>query len=73
MDAVACIGVSLDPFSVTLEGEGCQNCVPQPGDWVQVTAVTIHFVDITTSEWSLCGGTCRGKQDKPRLGAGPEF
>jgi hypothetical protein len=60
------VGASFDPFSVTFEGKGCDDCIPQAGDWIEVSATTILAVDVTTYRWSLCGGTCKG--EKTQLG-----
>lgn len=67
------LGASWDPFSLTIEGEGCDNCVPGPGDWITATAGTLLALDITTYEWWLCGGRCRGKKTQIGFALGLEI
>lgn len=73
LKSVTSLGASIDPFTVTFDGEGCANCVPGPGNWITATAGTILALDITTWEWSLCGGRCRGKKTTVGFSLGLEI
>ncbi len=73
MNDPTCVGASFKPFSVNLEGDGCNGCVPQKGDWIRISSVTILLVDITTYEWFLCGGRCHGKMTRPGFAFGFEI
>jgi hypothetical protein len=73
LKSVTSLGASIDPFNVDFEGDGCNNCVPGPGDWITATAGTIVAIDITTWEWSLCGGRCRGRKTTVGFSLGLEI
>jgi hypothetical protein len=62
------IGISFDPFSIEIPCE----CTPQTGDTITATVVTILLLDITTIEWNLCGGECRGSETAPGFAIGAE-
>ncbi len=63
------LGASLDPFWFEIPCE----CLPQPGDTITVDASTILFFDVTTIEWNLCGGECRGRSTSPGFSLGLEI
>jgi hypothetical protein len=73
MNDPTCVGAAFKPFSVELEGDGCNGCVPVKGDWIRVSSVTILLVAFTTCEWSLCGGQCHGEKTRPGFALGLEI
>jgi hypothetical protein len=73
MNDPTCVGAAFKPFSVKLEGDGCNGCVPQKGDWIHVSSVTILLVAFTTYEWFLCGGKCHGSMTRPGFALGLEI
>jgi hypothetical protein len=53
------VGLSLIVNHFTLEVP-C-NCALQPGDWIEISSVTILFVNVGSVTYHLCGGACTGK------------
>ena len=63
------VGASFDPFSFEIPCD----CQPQKGDTIKIRATTILLIDITTIEWNLCGGQCRGSKTGPGFALGLEI
>jgi hypothetical protein len=62
-------GISWDPFSIDIPCD----CPPQPGDWIEITATTLLFIDITRVTFFLCGGRCTGSFTSPGFSIGLEI
>ena len=62
------VGISWDPFAFDIPCD----CVPQPGDWIEVSATTLLLIDITRVTYSLCGGNCTGSFTEPGFSVGLE-
>lgn len=63
------LGASLDPFWFEIPCD----CAPQTGDTIRVRARTFGFFDITTIEWNMCGGRCKGHRTSPGFSLGLEL
>lgn len=63
------VGISIDPFRFVIPCD----CQPQQGDTIEVTVITILFVDVTQISWNLCGGRCRDSMTQVGISLGLEI